>query len=143
MVDPVRARRQELRSRLTNQLRSAEFRFINEQLYRADRQNTGKILDVESAKIYHEGFLPMQILKFQMSHISNPVLRLFDSSEKVASQSARHYYQAHQTARAEKPRGGGFGLRGGETGGTSEERSPLLRHHQTQQTVEIQGFLAS
>merc|ERR1712227_673287 len=56
VVDPVRARRQELRSRLTNQLRSAEFRFINEQLYRADRQNTGKILDVESAKIYHEGF---------------------------------------------------------------------------------------
>lgn len=53
--EEARRKRLELRNRLTNQLQAAEFRFINEQLYRAQKENTGKILEGDSAKIYHEG----------------------------------------------------------------------------------------
>ena len=44
--------RAELRARLTKQLKASEFRFLNEKLYRAD--NSNKVLDAESAAIYHE-----------------------------------------------------------------------------------------
>ena len=45
--------RDELRFRLNKQLNAAEFRFINEKMYRA--QNSKDVLDNDSAKIYHEG----------------------------------------------------------------------------------------
>jgi len=46
--------RNSLREKLQNQLKAAEFRFLNEKLYRADKSDD--ILDDASAKIYHEGF---------------------------------------------------------------------------------------
>merc|ERR1719270_2649153 len=49
-----KAARNSLREKLQNQLKAAEFRFLNEKLYRADKSDD--ILDDASAKIYHEGF---------------------------------------------------------------------------------------
>merc|ERR1712106_1055990 len=46
--------REELRARLTKQLKASEFRFLNEKLYRA--ADSTNVLDPESAQIYHEGF---------------------------------------------------------------------------------------
>ena len=46
--------RNSLREKLQNQLKAAEFRFLNEKLYRAEKSDD--ILDDASAKIYHEGF---------------------------------------------------------------------------------------
>merc|ERR1712037_516190 len=52
----ARARRRALKEKLESQLKAAEFRFINEQLYRSDDKSCKKILSGDAAKIYHEGF---------------------------------------------------------------------------------------
>ncbi|CBY40265.1 unnamed protein product, partial [Oikopleura dioica] len=54
--NPARARRRALKEKLETQLKAAEFRFINEQLYRSDDKSCKKILSGDAAKIYHEGF---------------------------------------------------------------------------------------
>jgi uncharacterized protein with von Willebrand factor type A (vWA) domain len=53
--NPARARRRALKEKLETQLKAAEFRFINEQLYRSDDKSCKKILSGDAAKIYHEG----------------------------------------------------------------------------------------
>ena len=54
-VNPALARRRALKEKLETQLKAAEFRFINEQLYRSDDKSCKKILAGDAAKIYHEG----------------------------------------------------------------------------------------
>ena len=70
-VNPALARRRALKEKLETQLKAAEFRFINEQLYRSDDRSCKKILAGDAAKIYHEGstiqkwFLLINILYFR------------------------------------------------------------------------------
>jgi len=54
--NPALARRRALKEKLETQLKAAEFRFINEQLYRSDDKSCKKILSGDAAKVYHEGF---------------------------------------------------------------------------------------
>jgi len=75
--NPARARRRALKEKLETQLKAAEFRFINEQLYRSDDKSCKKILSGDAAKIYHEGFAK-QVEKWPI----NPVDLIIDYIEK-------------------------------------------------------------
>ena len=55
-----------LKEKLETQLKAAEFRFINEQLYRSDDKRCKKILSGDAAKIYHEGKILKKIVVFEL-----------------------------------------------------------------------------
>merc|ERR1712210_324095 len=99
--NPARARRRALKEKLETQLKAAEFRFINEQLYRSDDKSCKKILSGDAAKIYHEGFAkqvekwPVNLVDLIISYIDkklpkNHVIVDMGCGEAKLSASLKH-----------------------------------------------------